>query len=142
MSATRLSLIIRGASICVVAAFLAGCESLLPPPPAPPPPMSAIQIYSRPPERALITGMRLYEEGSFDRAESAFKSALTQGLRDRRDVAAANKYLAFIACAFNRPVECETHFRSAITSDPEFRLTDAEIGHPIWGPVYRNVTRK
>jgi hypothetical protein len=51
----------------------------------------------------------------------------------------AYKHLAFIACAFNRPAECEADFRSAFAADPGFRLTDAEIGHPIWGPVYRRV---
>jgi len=24
-------------------------------------------------------------------------------------------------------------------ADPTFRLTDAEVGHPIWGPVYKQV---
>jgi hypothetical protein len=126
-------------------ALLTACETLFPPPPAPPPPpppLSATQIYARPPERALINGLRFYEDGVFDRAESSFKSALVQGLRDRRDAAVAHKYLAFIACAFNRANECETSFRNAIAADPEFRLTDAEIGHPIWGPVYRNVIKK
>ncbi|MFN3566070.1 MAG: TssQ family T6SS-associated lipoprotein [Burkholderiaceae bacterium] len=96
-------------------------------------------LYQRPPERALINGLRSYEEGAFDKAESAFRSALLQGLRDRRDAAVAYKYLAFIACAFNRIVDCEQNFRSAFASDPDFVLTDAEIGHPIWGPVYRKV---
>lgn len=124
---------------------LGACETLMPPPPAPPPPPpppSAAQIYARAPERALINGLRFYEDGVFDRAESSFKSALLQGLRDRRDAAVAHKYLAFIACAFNRVAECEASFRTAIATDPEFRLTDAEIGHPIWGPVYRKVTKK
>lgn len=135
----------RRLTLLAVALALAGCETLLPqppPPPPPPPPPSASQTYARPPERALINGLRFYEDGVFDRAESSFKSALLQGLRDRRDVAVAHKYLAFVACAFNRVAECEASFRSAIAADPEFRLTDAEIGHPIWGPVYRKVTKK
>ena len=103
---------------------------------------SATQIYARPAERALINGLRLYEDGVFERAESAFKSALTQGLRDKRDAATAHKYLAFIACAFNRPAECEQNFVAAINDDPGFRLSDAEVGHPIWGPVYRRVTTR
>ena len=124
---------------------LAACESMMPqqaPPPPPPPPPSASQIYARPPERALINGLRFYEDGVFDRAESSFKSALLQGLKDRRDIAVAYKYLAFIACAFNRLAECESNFRTAIGTDADFRLTDAEIGHPIWGPVYRKITKK
>lgn len=134
----------RLALIGIVLALTA-CEILMPPPPAPPPPPpapSASQIYARAPERALINGLRFYEDGAFDRAESSFRSALLQGLRDRRDAAVAHKYLAFIACAFNRVAECESNFRTAIAADPDFRLTDAEIGHPIWGPVYRKITKK
>jgi hypothetical protein len=130
----------RSFALAAAGAWLAGCESLRPPPPPPPPPtVSIAALYQRPPERALINGLRFYEEGAFDKAESSFRSALLQGLRDRRDAAVAYKYLAFIACAFNRIGECEQNFRSAFASNPEFALTDAEIGHPIWGPVYRRV---
>ena len=68
-----------------------------------------------------------------------FKRALADGLRDPYDVAAANKHLAFIACAYSRPAECESAFRAAFAADPSFRLTDAEVGHPLWGPVYKRV---
>jgi hypothetical protein len=101
--------------------------------------VSASEMWQRPPERALFNGLRWYEDGAFDRAEQSFRSALLQGLRNRRDESVAHKYLAFIACAFNRLAECEQHFRNAQGADPEFILTDAEIGHPIWGPVYRRV---
>ncbi|MGZ5572773.1 MAG: TssQ family T6SS-associated lipoprotein, partial [Usitatibacter sp.] len=30
-------------------------------------------------------------------------------------------------------------FRKAFEINPEFALTAAEDGHPIWGPIYRNV---
>jgi hypothetical protein len=130
----------RALALACTCAWLAGCESLRPPPAPPPPPtVSIAALYQRPPERALINGLRFYEEGAFDKAESSLRSALLQGLRDRRDAAVAYKYLAFIACAFNRIGECEQNFRSAFASDPDFVLTDAEIGHPIWGPVYRRV---
>jgi hypothetical protein len=132
--------ITRALALACIGAWLAGCESLRPPPPPLPPPTASVAaLYQRPPERALINGLRFYEEGAFDKAESSFRSALLQGLRDRRDTAVAYKYLAFIACAFNRVSECEQNFRSAFASDPDFVLTDAEIGHPIWGPVYRRV---
>lgn len=134
---------LRGATATAVllAALLAGCESLQPPAP-PPAPLgpSLTQLWQRPPERALLNGLRFYEDGVFDRAEASFRSALLQGLRDQRDAGAAHKYLAFIACAFNRIAECEQRFRNALAADRELVLTDAEIGHPIWGPVYRKVT--
>jgi hypothetical protein len=120
---------------CIV---LSGCQTLEPPP-APPATESIVQLYGRPAERALINGLRAYEEGAFERAEQSFRTAVLQNLRDRRDLAVAHKYLAFIACAFNRIGECEREFRNAFGADPGFLLSDAEIGHPIWGPVYRRV---
>jgi hypothetical protein len=119
-------------------ALLAGCQTMAPPP-APPATESIVLLYEKPAERALINGLRAYEEGAFERAEQSFRTAVLQNLRDRRDLAVAHKYLAFIACAFNRISDCEREFRNAFGADPNFTLTDAEIGHPIWGPVYRRV---
>lgn len=117
----------------------AGCETFAPPPPPAAATDSIALLYQRPAERALINGLRAYEEGAFERAEQSLRTALLQQLRDPRDVAVAHKYLAFIACAFNRLQECEQQFRGALAADPSFLLSDAEIGHPIWGPVYRKV---
>jgi hypothetical protein len=120
----------------------AGCALLQPPPappPTPPPTISIARLYEQPAERAFINGMRFYEDGQYDRAEVMLRRALAEGLRDRNDVAVANKHLAFIACAYDRPAECESAFRAAFTADPGFKLTDAEVGHPLWGPVYKRV---
>lgn len=129
---------------CVVAAtVLAGCATPPPPPPPPPPPtISIARLYEQPAERAFLNAMRFYEEGQHERAEVLFRRALAEGLKDTNDVAMADKHLAFIACAYNRPAECETAFRAAFAADPNFRLTDAEVGHPIWGPVYKRVAEE
>ncbi len=104
-----------------------------------PPTVSVAELLQRPAERALANGLRSYDDGAFDAADHALHEALSKGLRDARDVAVAHKYLAFIACAFNRLSECEANFRDAFTADPNFQLSAAEIGHPVWGPVYRRV---
>ena len=125
-----------------ISAVAGGCALLEPPraPPQPPAPsISIARLYEQPAERAFIHGMRFYEDGQYERAEVMFRRALTDGLRDRLDIAAANKHLAFIACAYSRPAECESAFRAAFTADPNFMLTDAEVGHPLWGPVYKRV---
>src|SRR5262249_11427468 len=111
-------LLVSGAAVC-----LAACQIT---PPAPPEPatQSIVALYQRPAERALINGIRFYEEGSFDRAETALRSALAQGLADPHDTATAHKYLAFLACAFSRLGECEQHFRDAFAADADFALTD------------------
>lgn len=130
---------VRGFAGLAVALLAAGCETLAPAPAPPPATDSIALLYQRPAERALINGLRAYEDGAFDRAEQSLRTALLQQLRDPRDTAIAHKYLAFIACAFNRLQECEQQFRNAFAADPNFLLSDAEIGHPIWGPVYRRV---
>jgi len=122
--------------------LVSGCALLEPPrapPPPPPPPISIARLYEQPAERAFINGMRFYEDGQYERAEVMFKRALAEGLHDGSDMAAANKHLAFIACAYSRPQECESAFRAAFSADPHFKLTDAEVGHPLWGPVYTRV---
>jgi hypothetical protein len=123
-------------------AWLAACSSVAPPPPAPPPappPPSIIALYQQPAERALLEGIRFYEDAAFDKAEGSLRQALREGLASGRDRAIAFKYLAFITCAFGRPAECEDNFARAFAADPDFSLDDREIGHPIWGPVYRRV---
>jgi hypothetical protein len=132
----------RLGTVTLLGVGLGGCALLDPPrapPPAPPPSISIARLYEQPAERAFINGMRFYEDGQYERAEVMFKRALSEGLRDRNDVAAANKHLAFIACAYDRAAECEAAFRAAFAADPGFRLTDAEVGHPLWGPVYKKV---
>ncbi|MEP6607485.1 MAG: TssQ family T6SS-associated lipoprotein [Burkholderiaceae bacterium] len=127
-------------SLAIMAA--SGCALLEPPratPVSPPASISIARLYEQPAERSFINGMRFYEDGQYERAEVMFKRALAEGLVDRNDVAAANKHLAFIACAYDRPAECESAFRAAFAADPAFKLSDAEVGHPLWGPVYKRV---
>jgi Tfp pilus assembly protein PilF len=118
----------------LAAAALAGCQNT-------PTTTSIAQLYQRPAERALIDGMRQYEGGEFQQAEASLRAAVAGPLADTRDVAVAYKYLAFIACAFNRGTECALDFTQAFSADPAFRLNDVEIGHPLWGPVYRRVAQ-
>jgi hypothetical protein len=122
------------AAAVAVAAALQGCQST-------PKTSSIAALYQRPAERALVDGIRLYDGGEFEHSEASLRAALAANLSDPRDVAFAYKYLAFIACAFNRGTECAIDFTNAFKADPNFRLNDAEIGHPLWGPVYRRVAQ-
>jgi len=129
---------VRSALALSLAALLSACETFAPPPPAAPT-ASIAALYLQPAERSLVDGIRLYEEALFDRAEAALRRSLDEGLADPRDRAVAYKYLAFIACAFDRIAECDESFRSAFAADPKFALSDREVGHPVWGPVYRSI---
>ena len=118
--------------------MLTGCAT--PTPPAPPtPPTGLAELMERPAERALIDGIRAYDDGQYPQAETALRQALTAGLASGRDRASAHKLLAFITCTSERPAECEAAFRAARAADPAFALNRSEAGHPLWGPVYRKV---
>ncbi len=130
------------ATLAVLAAVLfSGCASAPVSAPAPQPLLGLADVLDRPAERALFDGIRAYDEGQYDLAESALRSALAGSLRSARDKAAAHKLLAFIFCTSNRELQCEAAFRIARETDPTFRLSRAEAGHPLWGPVYRRVLR-
>ena len=122
-----------------LATILAGCETMQTPPVTVATQTSVVALYQQPAKRAMFQGLWLYEQASLDAAERAFVSALETGLDDRQDMVAAYKYLAFIDCAYGRLDPCEQHFRAAFAVDPAFTLTRAEVGHPVWGPVYRHV---
>lgn len=122
-------------AFAAVAIFAAGCAQT----PPPPPPSGLSELMEQPAERALLDGIRAYDDGQYSAAESQLRSALAQGLASPRDRATAHKLLAFITCTSERVPDCEAQFRAARAADPAFVLTRAEAGHPLWGPVYRRV---
>lgn len=87
----------------------------------------------------LALGQRQYEAGTFDDAQKSLNEALAHGVLSREDQAQARKLLAFIHCVSNREEACRAEFRKALEINSRFDLTAAESGHPIWGPIYRNV---
>ena len=48
----------------------------------------------------------------------------------------ALKHTAFGHCVTNRLPLCQRAFQDALALSPAFRLTKAEQGHPVWGPVF------
>jgi len=87
----------------------------------------------------LAAGVKFYEAGEFDSAQKNLTASLEHGLLPKPEQARARKLLAFIHCVLGREAQCRDEFRRAFEIYPEFALTPAEDGHPIWGPVYRNV---
>lgn len=96
-----------------------------------------MEVIDRPAEKALLAGMRAYDDGQYPQAEQQLRLALDTGLAAGRDRAAANKLLAFVYCTSQRLDACELAFRAARAADPGFSLGRGEANHPIWGPVYR-----
>ncbi len=102
-------------------------------------PTALVDIIAMPAEKALMAGLRAYEDALYVEAEHHFHHALSLRLASPKDRAAAHKHLAFIACTSNRRNECEAQFRAARLADPSFTLDKSEAGHPGWGEVYKRV---
>ena len=105
----------------------------------PPAPVGLLDVAERPAEKALLAGIRAYDDAQYIEADKQFRAALAANLGSAKDRAAAHKHLAFIACATNRIAECEAAFRAARQADPGFVLSRSEAGHPMWGPVYKRL---
>ena len=87
----------------------------------------------------LAKGVELYQAGDYEAAIRSLAGSLDHGLLTRPDQARARKLMAFSHCVQAREPACRDEFRKAFEIFPEFSLTPAEDGHPIWGPVYRDV---
>jgi len=90
-------------------------------------------------QQQLADGVKQYDAGEYDNAVKNLTSSLEHGLLSKAEQARARKYLAFSHCVSGREILCRDEFRKAFEIYPEFALTTAEDGHPVWGPVYRNV---
>lgn len=94
---------------------------------------------SRKAEQTLSTGIQQYEDGDLKTAQKTIQDALSLGLTFDTDKVNAYKHLAFIDCSSNQEKACRDDFRRAFDVDPGFKLQANEIGHPLWGPVYKSV---
>jgi hypothetical protein len=115
------------------AALLAACAQ-----PAPAP-VGVLDLSARPAERALLAGLKAYDDAQYESAERLFREAIAAGLASPRDRAEAHKRLAFLHCAAARLADCEAEFRLARQADRNFALDKSETGHPVWGPVYKKL---
>ena len=90
-------------------------------------------------QQQLADGVKQYDAGDYDNAVKSLTSSLEHGMLSKAEQARARKYLAFSHCVSGREILCRDEFRKAFEIYPDFSLTAAEDGHPIWGPVYRSV---
>ncbi len=88
----------------------------------------------------LDEGIKSYKEGRYREAVTDIQGALDAGL-SKNDQVKAHKFLAFTYCVSRRETLCREEFGKALAIDPEFDLTMAEAGHPMWGSVFRSVKR-
>jgi Tfp pilus assembly protein PilF len=122
----------KTACALALAAGLAACAPM-------PPQGGLMDVAERPAEKALLAGLRAYDDAQYAQAEQQLQLALKTGLASPKDRAAAHKHLAFVYCTSQRTGQCEAAFRAARQADPAFALSRAEAGHPMWAAVYRRV---
>jgi len=134
--------IAHGITFVTVAIALAACEQM---PsigggasPAAAPQITEESLRTRAQEQ-LATGIKYYDAGDYDAAVKSLTDSLDHGLLSKADQSRARKYIAFSHCVSGREQQCRAEFRKAFEINPDFALTPAEDGHPIWGPVYRDV---
>ncbi|WP_290870659.1 TssQ family T6SS-associated lipoprotein [Aquabacterium sp.] len=88
-------------------------------------------------ESALSQGVKSYQAGKYQMAETQLRLALKEGLTVPADIANAHKHLAFIYCTSKRDNQCLASFKAAKVADPAFELSKAESGHPMWARTYK-----
>ena len=126
-------------NVAVLAVMVAACAPFNEPPTTTAPRITVTESQLR--ERAkdsLNLGLRQYERGEYEDAAKSFTTSLDHGLLSHSEQSAARKHLAFIHCISDRELQCRDEFRKALEIDPDFSLSAAEVGHPIWGSVYRS----
>lgn len=122
----------RMLALVLVLASLSGCSSQLFRD-------MGLDKASRKAEQTLSQGIQQYEDGDLKAAQKSIQDAVNMGLAFDADKVNAHKHLAFIYCASNQEKLCRDEFRRAFDVDPGFKLQANEIGHPLWGPVYKSV---
>ena len=103
---------------------------------------NGLAVGGTPADKKLNYGVLSYEEGNYQASITALQGVLDTGLSGKPERVMAYKYLAFIQCISGREAMCKEYFRKALEIDPNFNLTSAEAGHPIWGPAFRSVKSK
>ncbi|MDH2915753.1 MAG: TssQ family T6SS-associated lipoprotein [Gallionella sp.] len=93
-------------------------------------------------EQKLEIGVKEYEEGNYVTSTNALEAVLATKTASNAQRVRANKYLAFINCVSSREKSCREYFRKVLEINPNFNLSAAEAGHPIWGPVFNSVKGK
>jgi len=90
-------------------------------------------------KRYLAKGVGEYEAGNYTNAKIAFLGVLENKYATRYELLLANKYMAFIHCVSGDQKLCSEDFKNVLAINPDFELSAAEAGHPLWGPVFSSL---
>lgn len=107
-----------------------------------------VRLFRTQTEYMVNSGIKSFDDGSYASALSILQSLVDNKKATKGEKVLAYKYLAFSYCVTTsyskdtRERMCRDSFQKAFDLDPSFKLTTAEAGHPIWGPVYSLVKNK
>ncbi|MEQ1813126.1 MAG: TssQ family T6SS-associated lipoprotein [Candidatus Nitrotoga sp.] len=90
-------------------------------------------------ERSVAQGIASYNNGDYQAAVVLLRHALEDVTLSKSNKISAHKYLAFTHCISVREKKCRESFERIFAINPDFNLTPAEAGHPVWGAVFREV---
>jgi hypothetical protein len=93
-------------------------------------------------EQKLEIAVKEYEDGNYVTSMNALETVLATKTASRAQKIRANKYMAFISCISSHEKSCREYFKNILEISPDFNLSAAEAGHPIWGPVFQSVKMK
>ena len=109
---------------------------------------SEVRLFRTPTEYMVNSGIKNYEDGNYSSSISILQSLVDNKKASKNEKLLAYKYLAFSYCVTpsyskeTRERMCRDSFQKAFDLDAGFALSQAEAGHPIWGPVYSLVKNK
>ncbi len=93
-------------------------------------------------EHMLNNGIRNFEDGNYSEAMKILQDVVDNQDTSKEIKVESYKYLAFIHCISDREKMCRESFKKALELNPDFNLTPAEAGHPVWGSVFSNMKSK
>ncbi|HEX7643084.1 MAG TPA: TssQ family T6SS-associated lipoprotein [Burkholderiaceae bacterium] len=104
-----------------------------------PPPNGQPQLSGDDAKASYTQGVAEYDDGQYEKALSKLQAAIDSGRLKTAQITDARKHMAFIYCITNREAECRAQFQYALQAASDFDLAPGEIGHPMWGPVWRSI---
>ena len=91
--------------------------------------------------RRFADGVAFYNDGKFANAIRVFREPVFDRAWPELRVRSL-RYLAFSYCVSDQLPQCRKSFAEILKLQPDFTLTAAERGHPIWGPVFVQVQKE
>lgn len=83
-----------------------------------------------------------YDKGDYERTLYVLGHSRDLDSASPETQVEAHKLAAFSYCLTNRISLCRAEFTKILDIAPQFELSPAERGHPIWGPAFEAARRK